>query len=606
MNQTLQLKLSLLPDSSGCYLMKEEGQIIYVGKAINLKNRVRSYFNQSKQTPKVAAMLKRVDDFETILCQSELEALLLENNLIKLHQPFFNILLRDDKRYPYLRINRKEPFARVTVARKVRDDGASYFGPYFGVHSIRQVLTLLKKTYPLRSCSKKLPLKNPIRPCAYYEVGQCLAPCANLCTQEEYDSLLDGVVSFLKGDTKQAQKDIQQRMEKAAAQMQYEKAAELRDMLRDVKMLTARQNVEKAVGGDQDVFALAQSGLDAMGQVLYIRQGKLLGADSFPLAGEGGEPKEAVLSELLQRFYQQHQPPREVITESVDDAALLESYLRQRREGAVTLTVPKRGRKRELIAMALRNADDQLQKRNARRQAAYNKTEGALVRLQKALELKKPIRRIEGFDISNIMGDENVASMVVFLDGKPVKKEYRRFRIKSFEGANDFASMHEALSRRFQRAKEAEDSRRWPLPDLILIDGGPQQLSFARQAMLNLGFDVPMFALAEKQEEVFLPDRKEPLILDRRSDELHLIQSIRDEAHRFAITYHRKLRDQKFIKSPLEEIEGIGTQRRRDLLGHFGSMRAISQASVEEIAKVKGISRKLAENVYNYFHQTKI
>lgn len=606
MNQTLQLKLSLLPDSSGCYLMKEEGQIIYVGKAINLKNRVRSYFNQSKQTPKVAAMLKRVDDFETILCQSELEALLLENNLIKLHQPFFNILLRDDKRYPYLRINRKEPFARVTVARKVRDDGASYFGPYFGVHSIRQALTLLKKTYPLRSCSKKLPLKNPIRPCAYYEVGQCLAPCANLCTQEEYDSLLDGVVSFLKGDTKQAQKDIQQRMEKAAAQMQYEKAAELRDMLRDVKMLTARQNVEKAVGGDQDVFALAQSGLDAMGQVLYIRQGKLLGADSFPLAGEGGEPKEAVLSELLQRFYQQHQPPREVITESVDDAALLESYLRQRREGAVTLTVPKRGRKRELIAMALRNADDQLQKRNARRQAAYNKTEGALVRLQKALELKKPIRRIEGFDISNIMGDENVASMVVFLDGKPVKKEYRRFRIKSFEGANDFASMHEALSRRFQRAKEAEDSRRWPLPDLILIDGGPQQLSFARQAMLNLGFDVPMFALAEKQEEVFLPDRKEPLILDRRSDELHLIQSIRDEAHRFAITYHRKLRDQKFIKSPLEEIEGIGTQRRRDLLGHFGSMRAISQASVEEIAKVKGISRKLAENVYNYFHQTKI
>lgn len=606
MNQTLQLKLSLLPDSPGCYLMKEEGQIIYVGKAINLKNRVRSYFNQSKQTPKVAAMLKRVDDFETILCQSELEALLLENNLIKLHQPFFNILLRDDKRYPYLRINRKEPFARVTVARKVQDDGASYFGPYFGVHSIRQALTLLKKTYPLRSCSKKLPLKNPIRPCAYYEVGQCLAPCANLCTQEEYDSLLDGVVSFLKGDTKQAQKDIQQRMEKAAAQMQYEKAAELRDMLRDVKMLTARQNVEKAVGGDQDVFALAQSGLDAMGQVLYIRQGKLLGADSFPLAGEGGEPKEAVLSELLQRFYQQHQPPREVITESVDDAALLESYLRQRREGAVTLTVPKRGRKRELIAMALRNADDQLQKRNARRQAAYNKTEGALVRLQKALGLKKPIRRIEGFDISNIMGDENVASMVVFLDGKPVKKEYRRFRIKSFEGANDFASMHEALSRRFQRAKEAEDSRRWPLPDLILIDGGPQQLSFARQAMLNLGFDVPMFALAEKQEEVFLPDRKEPLILDRRSDELHLIQSIRDEAHRFAITYHRKLRDQKFIKSPLEEIEGIGAQRRRDLLGHFGSMRAISQASVEEIAKVKGISRKLAENVYNYFHQTKI
>ncbi|HHT15698.1 MAG: excinuclease ABC subunit UvrC [Christensenellales bacterium] len=606
MNQTLQLKLSLLPDSPGCYLMKEEGQIIYVGKAINLKNRVRSYFNQSKQTPKVAAMLKRVDDFETILCQSELEALLLENNLIKLHQPFFNILLRDDKRYPYLRINRKEPFARVTVARKVRDDGASYFGPYFGVHSIRQALTLLKKTYPLRSCSKKLPLKNPIRPCAYYEVGQCLAPCANLCTQEEYDSLLDGVVSFLKGDTKQAQKDIQQRMEKAAAQMQYEKAAELRDMLRDVKMLTARQNVEKAVGEDQDVFALAQSGLDAMGQVLYIRQGKLLGADSFPLAGEGGEPKEAVLSELLQRFYQQHQPPREVITESVDDAALLESYLRQRREGAVTLTVPKRGRKRELVAMALRNADDQLQKRNARRQAAYNKTEGALVRLQKALGLKKPIRRIEGFDISNILGDENVASMVVFLDGKPVKKEYRRFRIKSFEGANDFASMHEALSRRFQRAKEAEDSRRWPLPDLILIDGGPQQLSFARQAMLNLGFDVPMFALAEKQEEVFLPDRKEPLILDRRSDELHLIQSIRDEAHRFAITYHRKLRDQKFIKSPLEEIEGIGTQRRRDLLGHFGSMRAISQASVEEIAKVKGISRKLAENVYNYFHQTKI
>ncbi len=603
MNQTIQLKLSLLPGSPGCYLMKEAGQIVYVGKAVNLKNRVRSYFNQSKQTPKVAAMLKRVDDFDTILCQSELEALLLENNLIKLHQPFFNILLKDDKRYPYLRIDRKEPFARVTVARRAQDDGASYFGPYFGAQSIGQVLSLLKKTYPLRSCAKKLPLKNPIRPCAYYEVEQCLAPCANLCTREEYDALLDGVVAFLRGDTKQAEKDIRQRMQKAALELQYEKAAELRDMLRDVEMLNIRQNVEKAVGGDQDVFALAQGGLDAMGQVLYIRQGKLLGADSFPLAGEGGEPKEAVLSELLQRFYQHHQPPREVIVQVVEDAPLLESYLRQRREGAVSLTVPKRGRKKELVTMALRNAEDQLQKRNARRQAAYNKTEGALKRLQDALGLEKPVRRIEGFDISNTMGDENVASMVVFIDGKPAKKEYRRFRIKSFEGANDFLAMNEVLSRRFSRVKEEEDSRRWVLPDLVLIDGGPQQLAFARRAMLELGFDVPMFSLAEKQEEIFLPDRKEPIILDKRSDELHFIQAVRDEAHRFAITYHRKLRDKKFLKSPLEEIEGVGKARRRSLLSHFGSVKALSQASVEEIVKVKGIPQQVAKNVYDYFHQ---
>lgn len=612
-NEELELKIQKLPESPGCYLMKDaQGTIIYVGKAVDLKNRVRSYFRETYHTPKVAAMISHIQDFDILLCDSNLEALCLECNLIKRHRPYYNILLKDDKHYPYLRVNLRENYPRLTLARRMEKDGAKYFGPYIGATAVKQVIDAVRDVFPLRTCKLALPLKSPRRPCVNYEIGRCLAPCAGKCTEAEYWDMLDGVLAFLGGDYKQVMERLKNDMNAAAEKMQYEKAAVYRDKIRDVQGLMERQIAIQTERAEQDILALAQDGLDAMVQLVYVRGGRMVGGDHFPLPREGSEDPGEVLAAFLTQYYEDgNLIPRHVLVQALPEDSLpqLEAWLREKKGAAVTLATPKRGEKHELVRLAAKNAADALEKRNARAAIRQERTVGACEGLAKALGLPKAPRRIEGYDISNTQGVLSVASMVVFIDGVAAKKEYRHFRIKTVVGANDFASMNEVLGRRFSHGLEEKKEREAAglaaiggkfsdLPDLVLIDGGPQQLRFAREALQALGAEVPMFGLAKKQEEIYLPDREEPICLDHHTPELHLVQRIRDEAHRFGITHHRALRGKASIHSQLEDIPGIGPKRRKALLSHFGSLKAIRAASLEELASAPGMSRPAAEAVW--------
>ncbi len=603
MNETLALKIKNLPDCPGCYLMKEQGKIIYVGKAVNLKNRVRSYFQKTEHTPKVEAMVSRVDDFDIVLARTNLEALLLECNLINLHRPFYNILLKDDKAYPYIRIDLNDPFPRVTLARRAQKDGAKYFGPYIGASAVRDVLELLKKTFPLRTCSHALPLKRPARPCMNYEIGRCLAPCAGWCTQAEYAAQIEQVISFLSGRYQAVLNDLRRQMADASAALEFEKAALLRDRITDVEGLMQRQQVNETNGAERDVIALCQDGLDAMAQVLFVRRGKMVGAENYPLKGAGTDEPAEVLGEFLLQYYDERRPAREVLCAALpSDSAELCEYLREKRQGACDLLVPLRGDKRALVLLCEKNARDALQKRSQNEQIQYERTVGACEELGRVVGMNKTPRRIEGYDISNTQGVLSVASMVVFIDGEPAKREYRHYRIKTVEGANDFASMNEVLGRRFRRAMSDDPNEKWVMPDLVLIDGGPEQLRFAREAMLTAGADVPMFGLAKRLEEIFLPNQEDSILLDRKSPALHLIQRIRDEAHRFAVTHHTGLRGKATVHSQLDDIPGIGAARRRALLQAFKSVKAIKEADVEALRAVSGMTASAAENVYAWAH----
>lgn len=580
--------------------MKERGEILYVGKAVNLNNRVRSYFSNQPHSAKVQALVDRVDDFDIILAATNLEALVLESNLIKLHKPYYNIKLMDDKHYPYIRISLNEPFPRLTVARRVENDGARYFGPYYGTAAINQVTGVLRRIFPLRTCTLKLPPAKPLRPCISYEMGQCLAPCAGYVTQEEYMVLVNEVIAFLRGRYKPVVARLEEEMARAAGELQFERAAELRDSIKDVMGLMEQQNALQTHQVDQDVIAIAQDGLDAMAQVLFIRGGKMLETRAFALPREGNEPLDEVMDGFLTQFYEDRIPAREVIAQASQDADTLEAWLREKRQGAVDVIIPQRGDKRRMVDNALSNAQDALLKRNAKAQVVHERTVIASQELAEALGLEKVPVRIEGFDISNTQGAQSVASMVVFVNGQPARREYRHFRIKTVEGPNDFASMNEVLTRRFKRALLAD--KPWPLPDVILVDGGPQQLAFALMARDSLGLSVPMFGLAERQEEIFLPEADEPVILDRHSPALHLIQRVRDEAHRFGITHHRSLRGKESIRSRLEDVPGIGPARRRALLSAFRSIKGIQEADVDALASVPGMSRPAAQALYDALH----
>ena len=597
----------MLPDSPGCYLMKDaSGEIIYVGKAVNLKNRVRSYFRDTAHTPKVAAMIAHIDDFDILLCETNLEALILECNLIKRHKPYYNILLKDDKHYPYLKVDMRQPFPRLELCRKMEKDGAKYFGPYIGANAVRQVIEAVRDVFPIRSCKQVLPPKSPKRPCMNYDIGRCLAPCAGKCTEEAYREMMEGVLSFLGGDYDGVLKKLKKDMEEAAAALRFEKAAAIRDKIRDVQGLMERQIALRTDRSEQDLIALAQDGLDAMIQILYVRGGRMVGGDHFALPREGGEePGEVIASFLTQYYEQAGLIPRNVLCQTLPEGAAeqLELWLREKKGSAVTVATPQRGEKHELVLLAEKNARDALMKRNARRTIHEERTVEAAKNLGKILGMDRYPRRIEGYDISNTQGVQSVAAMVVFIDGEPAKKEYRHFRIKTVEGANDFASLYETLSRRYAHAaREAEEGTEQgkftDLPDLILIDGGPQQLRFARQAILDLGIEPPaMFGLAERLEEIWLPDAEEPILLDHRTPELQLVQRVRNEAHRFGIIHHRALRGKASIHSQLEDIPGVGPARRKALLKAFGSLKAIKAADLETLAGVPGMNRAAAEAV---------
>ena len=618
--ETLETKIAKLPESPGCYLMKDaEGTIIYVGKAVNLKNRVRSYFRDTYHTPKVAAMISHIADFDVLLCDTNLEALCLECNLIKHHKPYYNILLKDDKHYPYLRVDLKEPFPRLTLARRMEKDGAKYFGPYIGATAVKQVIDAVRGVFPLRTCKQALPLKTPRRPCINYDIGRCMAPCAGKCTEEAYWDMLDGVLSFLNGDYKQVVDKLKADMMAAAEKMQYEKAAVIRDKIRDVQGLMERQIAIQTEQAEQDIIALSQDGLDAMIQIVYVRGGRMIGGEHFALPQEGSEEPGEVLASFLTQYYEDgNLIPRHVLCQALPEGAAeqLEQWLRQQKNAAVSLRTPRRGEKHDLVLLAAKNAADALEKRNARTAIREERTVGAAASLGRILGLENPPRRIEGYDISNTQGVLSVAAMVVFIDGVPAKKEYRRFRIKTVEGANDFASMNEVLRRRFTHGLEEKAQREAAgqspmggkfsdLPDLILIDGGPQQLRFAQEALQELGVTVPMFGLAEVGERIFLPGREEPICLDHHTPELHLVQRIRDEAHRFGITHHRALRGKAFVHSQLEDIPGIGPKRRKALLSRFGSLKAIREATEEELLATPGISKPAAEAVLAWARDSK-
>ena len=607
-SEKLEEKIRMLPDSPGCYLMKDAaGEIIYVGKAVNLKNRVRSYFRDTAHTPKVAAMIAHIDDFEILLCETNLEALILECNLIKLHKPYYNILLKDDKHYPYLKVDMRQPFPRLELCRRMEKDGAKYFGPYIGANAVRQVIEAVRDVFPIRSCRQTLPVKSPRRPCMNYDIGRCMAPCAGKCTEEAYREMMEGVLSFLDGDYEGVLKKLKQDMETAAAAMRYEKAASIRDKIRDVEGLMERQIALRTDQSEQDLIALAQDGLDAMIQILYVRGGRMVGGDHFALPREGGEdPGEVIASFVTQYYEQTGLIPRNVLCQTLPEGAAeqLEAWLREKKGSAVTVATPQRGEKHELVLLAAKNAADALMKRNARRTVHEERTVEAAKNLGKILGMDRYPRRIEGYDISNTQGVQSVAAMVVFIDGEPARKEYRHFRIKTVEGANDFASLYETLSRRYAHAARemeegTEHGKFTDLPDLILIDGGPQQLRFARQAILDLGIEPPaMFGLAERLEEIWLPEAEEPILLDHRTPELQLVQRVRNEAHRFGIIHHRTLRGKASIHSQLEDIPGVGPARRKALLKAFGSLKAIRAAGIEELASVPGMNRAAAESVH--------
>ena len=628
MNDLLRLKIEKLPTCPGCYLMKSGGTIIYVGKAVNLKNRVSQYFHASRDhTVKVRAMVERIDDFDIVLCDTNLEALILECNLIKLHRPQYNILLKDDKHYPYLRIDVTQDYPRVELVRRVQKDRARYFGPYMGATGVREVLDVLRGLFPLRTCAQPIRPGTTRRPCLHHQVGECLAPCAGLTTPQEYGQVVQEVIDFLGGKSDAVVDRLTQQMTQAAKEMRFEQAAMLRDRIRGVQNLMERQKAINVRGGDQDILACVSDGIDAMVEVVYVRGGHMIGAESYALEGAGDQSVAQVLSQFILQFYDDgRMPASELLCMQLPEQAEdIESVLTGRREGRrVVLREPQRGTKHKLVELAVKNATDALQKRNAHLSRQRERTIGACEALAAAVGMDHTPRRIEGYDISNTQGVLSVASMVVAIDGEAANREYRHFRIKTVEGANDFASMNEVLTRRLTRARQErealiEQGRLNPdgtlpegappltgfadLPDLILIDGGPQQLRFAREAMLAVGYDIPIFGLAKRLEEIFLPDREESILLDRKSPALHLIQRIRDEAHRFGITHHRKLRQKAGMHSSLEDIPGIGPARRRALLAHFGSIAAIAAAAPEELCAVEGIGPAQAKVIWDHYHQ---
>lgn len=610
MNADLELKLSLLPDSPGCYLMKHEGSVIYVGKAVNLKNRVRQYFHPSKNhTPKVRAMVEKVDDFDIMLVDGELEAFILECNLIKLHMPRYNILLKDDKHYPYIRIDMRKDFPRVELVRRMNKDGARYFGPYQGATVVREMMDVVRMVFPIRTCTRAIDPLKPQRPCVHYQIGHCLAPCAGKVSAEEYRDLIQRVADFLSGKFAPVVEELNQRMAEAAATMNYERAALYRDRLKAVEAVMQKQKAISTAQGDQDVIAVLPYGADAVVQLLMVRSGRLIGSEHFVFDGAcDDDPGEILTQFILQYYGKSNMPPQELLLSSTPpEMEVLEQLLTELHGRRVYLSVPRRGDKVKLVSMALKNLRDEAAKRDRQLSRTRERTSGAMEELAQVLGLDAPPRRIEGYDISNTQGVLSVASMVVMIDGVCANKEYRHFRIKTVEGPNDFASMKEVITRRLAHARkeeeeQTEDRKFSDLPDLILIDGGRGQLNAAMEAMAASPYDIPMFALAERIDEIILPYSDDSLLLDRHSNALHAVQRLRDEAHRFAITHHRALRSKHTVGSRLEEIPGVGPARRRALLKAFKSVEALKAATVEELEQVPNLPKNAAHAVYSALH----
>ena len=601
-------QIETLPRKTGVYLMRDaDGTVIYVGKAVDLRSRVRSYFQPSAwENAKVRAIVSEVADLEFIVTDSELEALILEANLIKEHRPRYNVRLKDDKRYPYIKISWADPFPKVFITRRMERDGSRYFGPYTSSPAVHQTLDFLRKSFPYLTCSRTITGQDE-RPCLYYDIKLCLGPCIGAVTQGAYRAMIRGLARFLEGRSEEVIADMEQRMKAAADELDFEQAASLRDQLQAVRRVVERQKIVSSVGADQDVIAFAREEGDACMQVFFIRGGKLLGREYFVLEGAQDEDEREVMAAFLKQFYEEaaYVPPEVLLPERIEEALIIEQWLKKKRGAKVTLRVPRRGQKRELVALAAENAAETLTALRAQWQADAHKHEQALTELQEALDLPKSPVRIECYDISTTQGTEVVGSMVVFVHAVPRKSAYRRFIVRSVQGQDDYASMREVLQRRFRRWQMAtsdellgsRDIKGWAkLPDLLIVDGGKGQLGVAVEVLkeFDLLDKVPVAGLAKQREEIFLPRRTKSILLPRRSQGLFLVQRVRDEAHRFAITHHRTRRRKAGVASQLDSIPGVGPARRKALLKAFGSLDAIRAASVEQLAAVPGVPRTVA------------
>ena len=624
-NGPMRERLASVPARPGVYLFKNaSSQFIYVGKAANLRNRVRSYFGTPfGLAPKIRRMVQQAHDFEFVVTHSESEALILENTLIKRHRPPFNTRLRDDKTYPYIKIDPSEEFPQVYFTRRVQNDGARYFGPFASAGSVRKTLALLKKLFPYRSCTKTIT-GTDARPCLEYYIHRCVAPCVGYADKRDYMEVIEQVLMFLEGKTTDVVRQLNRRMLEAADRLEFERAARLRDQVQAIERVGEDQKVVSLRGQDIDVVAMAQERNEAWVEAFFIRKGKLVGRDHFIMDGVQDEEEGRVLATFVQQFYDRasYVPPVVLLQRPADDAELLTEWLTGRRGASVQLQVPVRGEKRRLVSMVADNAAQGLSMSRAQRLAGQGALEGAMAEVQEALSLPRAPKRIECYDISHIQGSDSVGSMVVFQNGAPRKEHYRRFKIKTVEGNDDFASMREMLRRRFGRMasalqesvealeaaeggdealEQALEGKAWEnVPDLVLIDGGKGQLSAVHGVFLEMGLStdvVPLASLAKREEELFVPHSAEPTVLPRNSQGLFLMQRVRDEAHRFAVTYHQRLRSKRQTRSGLDSVQGIGPKRRRMLIQRFGSVQAVREATLEELSAVPGMTRALAQNV---------
>lgn len=608
----IQKKLNHLPTQPGVYLMKSQaGEIIYVGKAVNLRNRVRSYFQVSRyHSPKTKLLAAEIADIEYIVTDSEVEALILESNLIKQHSPWFNVRLKDDKNYPFIKVTVNEEFPRVFLVRRRLSDGARYFGPYTSTSAVRSTIKFLRKLFPIRTCRNDIKVGSKDRPCLNYHIRRCPAPCVGLIAQESYKKIVEEVCLFLEGRHEHLIPDLKLKMQKASEALQFEQAAVLRDRISALEQIVEKQKIVAAGNVDQDIIGYARTGDLVCVQVFFVRSGKLIGREHFMLECNVNEEESEIITAFVKQYYHDNGViPKEILTgAALEEEEIISRWLRGLRGNEVYFRHPQRGSKKALVEMANENAELVLAEMRAQEQRRANEIERGLWELKDALKLSEPIRRIEAYDVSNIQGSFIVASMVVMIDGKAENDQYRRFKIDSVEdGPNDYLAMQEVIRRRFTRglrelSGEVEGDKFSDLPDLVVIDGGKGQLSSAIAARDQLGLEIPFIGLAERFEEIYLENRSEPLILPRESQGLYLLQRIRDEAHRFAVSYHRHLRSKESTRSVLDQIPGIGPKRKKALLKHFGTVSKIREAEIAELLEAEGIDHKLAAEIYQYMH----
>jgi excinuclease ABC subunit C len=608
-NDLIEARIERLPHRPGVYIMRDAARnIIYVGKAKDLYNRVSSYFRSSidRLTPKTQLLVEQVTDIDFYVASSEQEALIMELNFIKQYHPRFNISLMDDKTFPYLKINTREAWPRVYSTRRFEQDGGRYFGPFSSAGSVKQTLRTLKRIFPLRFCNKELNAAKPQRPCLEYHLGHCLGPCTGNVAREEYDEVIKEVILFLEGKQDNVIRKLQDRMSKASEAMNYEVAAKIRDQIQAMNAVIEGEKTAAVIRGEEDVIAFVQEGDKAYIQVFFIRANKLTGRESFLMRGTRDEEPRKIMTGFIEQYYSScpQIPPLLLLQYPVEDKEVIESWLKEKRGTNVEIHVPKRGLKKQLIDMAMENARQGLDQLKIKEMATARSLDKALSELQEELRLPELPKRMEAYDISNIQGTSAVGSMVVFENGLPNRSHYRRFRIKTVEGANDYAMLQEVLRRRFRRAAkrdEEAESDSWQIkPDLVLIDGGKGQLNSALEVFKGSPEEIPFIGLAKENEEIFLPHRKNPVVLPRSSPGLQLLQRLRDEAHRFAVSYHTNVRTKKAFKSVLDSVPGIGPKRKSALLRRFGSVQGIRDASIDEIIAATGMTGDQAGKVKEY------